>query len=243
MNINVSDIIERKMAQMEADGTIERKIEECLEKSILSAISSELDSYSFRRGIEEQLKSSVSNIAADCGLSGYNGFIAGKCKQIVQELFNDDISQKLDKALNDIMLQKHENVKLSDIFRRYREWVLENTDDDEKYEREQFTHVLEVKEDGAWTRYVCKFADHVLEHRGYGSEDPEVEIRFSAYGSDKEKCSITSLYIDGHSMKDSFKVGYLTDFEAFILNLYYNGTKIILNAKDVDEEPYFDIDI
>ena len=58
MNINVSEIIAAKLAQMDADGTIKRKIEESLEKSIMSAIASELESYSFRRGIEDQLKES-----------------------------------------------------------------------------------------------------------------------------------------------------------------------------------------
>lgn len=43
-------------------------------------------------------------------------------------------------------------------------------------------------------------------------------------------------------MKDSFKLSHLTDFEAFVLNLYYNGTKIIMDEDDVDEDPYFDID-
>ena len=27
-----------------------------------------------------------------------------------------------------------------------------------------------------------------------------------------------------------------------VLNLYYNGTKIIMDEDDVDEDPYFDID-
>ena len=48
--------------------------------------------------------------------------------------------------------------------------------------------------------------------------------------------------VDGHLMKDSFKLSHLTDFEAFVLNLYYNGTKIIMDEDDVDEDPYFDID-
>lgn len=242
MDINVSAIINEKLAQLEADGTIKRKIEESLEKSILSAISSELESYSFRRSIEEQLKAAVSTIAADCGLSAYNGFIAERCKQIVQHHFTEDIGEKVHKALTDIMFEKHTDIKLSDIFERYREWVLENTEESEKYERGEFTHALEVVEDGNFTRYVCKLADHVLENKSYYKEKPDVEIHLTAYGKETES-RISMLFLNGHYMKDSFKVGPISTFEAFILNLYYNETKIILDEEDVDTNPYFDVDI
>lgn len=243
MNIDVSQIIADKLAQLDADGTIKRKIEESLEKSIMAAISSELESYSFRNGIEKQLRDTVSTLAADCGLSAYNGFISARCKDIVQKLFTTDISEKVQKALDDIMFTKHENIKLSDIFKRYREYVLEHTDESDKYEREKFTHELEVEEDGLWTRYTCKFADHVLDGYGFTKEHPEIEIHLSTFGSSKETSKITVLYLNGRHMNESFKVGYLTDFEAFILNLYYNGTDIIMDAEEVDEDPYFDIDI
>ena len=242
MNINVTEIISEKLAQLDADGTIKRKIEESLEASIMSAISSELESYRFKNSIQEQMKNAVSSIAGDCGLSAYNGYIAEKCKAIVQNLFTTDISERVEKTLNDIMFTKHENIKLSDIFKQYREWVLEHTEETEKYEREKFTHVLEVEEDGAWTKYRCKFADRTLEGYGYSREKPDIEILFQVFQERKE-ASISMVYLNGHYMKDSFKVGRLTDFEAFILNLYYNETKIILDEEDVDEDPYFDIDI
>lgn len=242
MNIDVSQIVAAKLAQLDEDGTIKRKIEEALEKTIMSAITSELESYRFQHTIQDQMKDAVSSIAADCGLSAYNGYIAEKCKTIVHNLFTTDISERVEKALNDIMFTKYENIKLSDIFKKYRAWVLANTDESEKYEREMFTHVLEVKEDGAWTKYCCKFADHTLEGIGYAKEAPEIEIVFHVYQERKE-ASISMLYLNGHYMKDSFKVGRLTDFEAFILNLYYNETKIILDEEDVEEDPHFDIDI
>ena len=43
-------------------------------------------------------------------------------------------------------------------------------------------------------------------------------------------------------MRDSFNLGRLSDFDAFILNLYYNGTKFIMDVDKVEEEPYFDVD-
>ncbi len=238
MNINVSQIVTEKLAQLESDGTIKRKIEETLEKTIMDAITSELSSYSFRKEIAKQLEYAVSGIAASCGLAAYNGYIAEKCKAIVQEHFTADIGAKVEKSLKDIMFAKHEGVKLSDIFKKYREWVLSNTDESDKYDREEFTHELVEQHDGCWRKYTCRFADRKL----YGYDKPDIEIRFLKYGSNDED-SISSLYLNGHNVKETFKVGTITDFEAFILNLYYNDTKIILDPDNVDEDPYFDIDI
>ena len=59
MNINISEIVTAKLAQMDREGVIQRKIEETLEKTILGAITSELDSYAFRSEIGKQLRESV----------------------------------------------------------------------------------------------------------------------------------------------------------------------------------------
>lgn len=240
MNINVSEIINQKLEQLEQSGVIQRKIEESLEKAVLSAVQDEINSYRFRDGIHEQLREAVASIAKDCGLGAYNGFIAQRCRDIVSQMMSADLGERVQQAISDIMIQKHENIKLSDIFKRYRKWVLEHTEEYEKYERREFTHVLEEKPDGNWTTYICKFADHVLED-GLIKESPEIEIRLYHYNKDNV-CPITSLFLDGHYMRDSFKVCNLTEFEAFVLNLYYNGTKIVMDIDDVDEDPYFDVD-
>nr|DAH47779.1 MAG TPA: hypothetical protein [Caudoviricetes sp.] len=238
MNINVSQIVTEKLAQLEADGTIKKKIEEALEKTITEAIISELSSYSLRREIAKQLEDSVSGLAASCGLDAYNGYIAEKCKSIIQEHFTADIGAKVEKSLKDIMFAKHDGVKLSDIFEKYREWVLSNTDESDKYDREEFTHELVEQERGYWRTYTCRFADRKLDDY----EKPDIEIRFLQY-RDNDECSISFLYLDGHNVKETFKVGAITDFEAFVLNLYYNDTKITMDADNVEEDPCFDIDI
>lgn len=243
MNIDVSKIVSDKLEQLDADGVIKRKIEETVEKTVMESITSELSSYSFRNSISEQVKNSVSKVAADCGFSAYNGFIAQTVKTILQEQYSEDISEKVQKSLNDVLLQKHENIRLSDIFKRYREWVLENTDEDEKYERGEFTADLEVKEDGHFTHYTCRFADHPLKN-GYlgGKERGEIEIRFCVYG-EKQSETIYNLYLNDRNLKDTLKIGILSDFEAFIANLYYNNTEIALDVDNVDDDTSFDIDI
>lgn len=242
MEINISKIIADKLEQLDSDGIIKKKIEDALEKSIMESITSELNSYSFRKGISNQVAKSVSSVAADCGFSAYNSFIAERVKAIVQDMYSADIAQKVQNALNDVMLKKHENIKLSDIFNRYRKWVWEHTDEVEKYERQEYTGTLEIKERPPFTHYICLFADRPLEGVSRYEDPADIEIRLCTYKNEQET-RIASLYFNGRSMKDSFRIGTLSEFQAFILNLYYNETTILLDAEDVDDDSYFDIDV
>lgn len=242
MSFDFSGIIQAKLAQMEEDGTIQKKIEEALEKSVLCAVTSELESYSFRRSIEEQLKQSTSGIAEKCGLSSYNGFIAEKVAQIVRTMYTEDFAEKVKKALSDVLIVKHEGIKLSDLFERYREWVCSVTEESDKYERQEFTAKLETSESGPFTSYTITFADEPEENKYSWDKHGEIQIRFYVY-QDKEADSISSLWLHGHNVKETVALGYLTEFEAFLVNLYYNDTKIILDDVDPIDYKYFDVDI
>lgn len=242
MNLDITAIIEAKLAKMEEDGTIQKKIEEALENSVLAAITSELESYSFRRSIEGQLKESTSGIAAKCGLSSYNGFIVEKAAQIVRSMYTEDFAEKVQKALSDVLLVKYEGVKLSDLFARYREWVCSVTDEGDKYERQEFTAKLETSESGPFTSYTITFADEPMENKYSWDKHGDIQIRFFVY-QDKEADSISSLWLNGYNVKETVALGCLTEFQSFLVNLYYNDTPIILDQVDPDDYKYFDIDI
>lgn len=245
MNVDVSAIIAAKLAQLEEDGTIKKKIEEALEKSVMAAITSELEGYDFRRKISDQMKLALNGVAESCGLSAYNGFIAEKIRVIVQETCADDITAKVQATLDGVLLKKYENIKLSDIFKRYREWVCKNTDESDKYERGHYTAALDVDESGVFTHYKIQFADRpaATDRFSYDSnKHPDIEIRLSTYNNETT-AEIGSLYVNDHDLRSTLKVGPLTSFEAFLVNLYYNGTKIQMDPDDVDDSDYFDIDI
>ena len=242
MIIDISKIVGGKLSQLEADGTIQKAIEDSLEKSILSAVTSAVTGYHFKSQIEKQIADAVSGIAGKCGLSTYNGFIAQKAAEIVQNMYTKDISEKVQQALNDTLIHRYENVKLSEIFDKYRKWVKENTDEAEKYEYQHFTCELEVTEDGPWKKIVCRFADKPIEKTALYKERGGIEVRFFVYGN-KEKDSISSLWLNNKDLKSSVKIGTLTDFEAFLVSLYYNQTEIEIDEADVDEDNYYDIDI
>lgn len=239
MNINVSQIVADKLAQMETDGVVEKAIEASVEKVVLNAITSEIDSYSFRSTISEQVKSAVSEVASNCGFSAYNGMIAERIRTILQDMYTADIAQKVQNALDVTMLQKHETMKLSDIYKAYVEWVREHTDSDEQYDREHFTLDLDDRQDGSFRHIICHFADGP----DYRDANSQIEIRFCIYGGEKRLDHISSVTLDGHNVKNTIKLGTLTAFEALIVNLYYNETPIILDVDEVDtDDNYFEID-
>ena len=242
MQVDITKIVEEKLNQMERDGIIQKKIEDALEKSVLDAVTSSSGGYQFKRKIEEQLESDISYIAKNCGLSTYNAFIAEKAAEIVQNMYTSDIAQKVQDALNKTLVAQYKDIKLSDIFERYRTWVKEHTEESEQYEYERFTCELEENEDGHWTTFICRFSDHPIERTSYYKERPEIEIRILSYGG-KKQAKLSSVFLNNHNLKDTVKVGTLTDFEAFIVNLYYNETEIELDVDNVDQDNTFDIDI
>lgn len=244
MTIDISGIIEAKLAQMEADGVIRKKIEDALEKSILSAVTSELDSYNFTRELRDEMKKAVSGVAEQTGLAAYNGFIAQKARQIISEVLSDDLTAKIQTALDGVLLRKHEGVKLSGIFEKYNKWVCENVDESDKYDRRRYTAELERSESHGFIYYEVKLSEQPDATKSYSYDDdeiPDVSFRLSSWRG--EKFTISSVRLKGNDISKSLRIGVLSEIEAFIVNLFYNKTEIEVDMEDADDYGYFDVDI
>lgn len=232
MNIDFNQVVQRKLAQMEAEGVIQKKIEDALEKSIMDAIDSQLGSYSFRNALGKQMEDGISQVSKDCGLSAYNGFIAEKVKAILSDIVSDDLGKKIEAAVSGVLVQRYEGIKLSDIFKRYREYVMDSTDYSEKEDRQEFTMDLDAHEGygGNFTHYTCKFSPNP----DYDPDDSDsIEIYFCQYKD--EPCSIGSLTMGGLDMSKTLNIGYLDKFDQFLVNLLLNKTEIIMDVDSAED--------
>ncbi len=238
MIIDISKVIAEKMEQMQKDRVIEVKIEQTLEKVILDTISSELRSYAFTRTIADEVKKSIGDVASELGLGAYNAFIAKKVKDIVTGMYEADMAEKVTEALSNTLLKKYDEVKLSEIFDKYRDWLFAYVDESEKYERQHFCCDLEVRENGAFKHYEITLSEEKLT---CSTDRADISFKICQYGN--EKSYINFLCLDGNIMENTTRFGVLTEFEAFLLNLYYNKTPIILDVDDVDTCDTYDIDI
>lgn len=240
MNIDINAIVNNKLREMEENNTIEKLLEENIEKAITKGIEGALDSYSLKRQIEDKVEKQVSEVVKEIGFTGYNSFISEKVKMITEEICREDISEKIQKTFNEILVVKRENVKLSEIFEKYRDYMNENTDEADKYSLENFWVSVEESEYG-WITF--KMAKEKTD-RYSRSEDNYIEFTVHPNRDNKEIGSMSTVYIGDRRLETVLKLGTLSEIESLITNIYYNKTPIIIDIESEDDiETYFNIDI
>lgn len=240
MNINIQEIVDNKIRTMNEDGTITSAIEKTIEVTMLKAITDALGDYQLRNAIEKQVTQQVSSVVADIGFTAYNSFIAEKVKQITEGVCRVDISEKIQKVFDEMLVIKHESIKLSEIFEKYREWVCETVEDSDKYSFEHFHVKFEEDEQYGW--FNIELAQKKPKDRYSSSSDV---IKFTLHRAYKGKGTgyISSTYIDGVNIKEKFSFRHMSDIELLLVNLTYNETPIIIDIESVDDiDSSYDID-
>jgi hypothetical protein len=241
MNINIQEIVDNKIQELNNSGTIQAAIEATLEKTVIGAITSALSDYSLRNKIEKQVTEQVSEVVKDIGFTAYNTFIANKVKQITEEVCRADIAEKVQQALDDMLLKRREEIKLSEIFELYRKELCEDVEEQDKWDRGYFHVKFERNERYGW--YDIELAEEP-QRSGYSKYSRDIH-RFtlhqipdrSGYGY------ISTVYLEGQSFKDKFRFGRLSDIEGLLSNLAYNKTPVLIDIEDEDDiDNSFDID-
>lgn len=236
MELNIQTIADEKIRAMHESGEIKERIEKGISKTIYDAIDSAISSYKISNMIQNAVTESVSSVVAEVGFSAYNGFIAQTIKEITEVTMRDDIAKKIQKVFDDMLISKHDGIKLSEIFDLYRENIKFLTVESDQYEYRRFVCDLDQKEDGLFTWYTVRFHPKGLD----AYEDPDIEFRILVLG-EESKAKITSLTLDGDRVDKKLVLGRLGNVQTLLANLYFNETEIILDIDDVCDDNSYDI--
>ncbi len=225
------------------DGTVEKLVEQCIEKGISEALK-EVFSWSGegKKLIEEKLNETIVPVIER---HDFNQYLI-KLDSVLTEIINNTILADNKKMLENFkkLMKEPEakEVKLSDIFKRYCEHVAANVDtgeleaccDDGEPYYEHVTASMEVEhEDKGW--FKSSFDDCIVKFTC--EEDEELNCQIKLYKSTDEKnwnfrgCGDS---IDINSLRN------LSNFEVFLMTLKRGFVDIIMDKEsdcDDDIEP------
>lgn len=148
MNIDISQIVTDKVAAMESDGVIKTEIEKHVEDSVKEAIRNVFSGYRIRQEIETVLAQQVPGIVRQIGLDGYNAFVAETVKKLVVTAVKEDAAKVLNERIEEILLMKRKEIRVSEILKGYRDYANLNDDEDEKHDLNEITMDIPA----AWRR-------------------------------------------------------------------------------------------
>lgn len=248
MSIDINKITQEKITAMEESGEIREHIEENLKKLVMSSVTSALEGYEIRRKIQEKIKSQVSPCLDALDFTAYNSFICEKFRQITEEYLKKDIARKISETFDSIFMLKRESIKLSEIFVAYRQWLIDDLEENEQYElnNEFYASVEEDSKYGRWLE--CGLSKEAPEKSFMGSRKDIYTCDFGftvgSATSDRKIGKIISVYFEGSSVKEVLKINSYNKFQSLLLNLYYNETPIILDVESEDDiDTSLDLDI
>ncbi len=239
MNVNITEIVQNKIDSLAADQVIEKAITETFEKTIIKAVTDALDSYDLRKTIEKKVAVEVNGVVADLDFHSYNSFMCEKMMQIVNQTCKEDLCEKIEKKFKDIFLCQTEEIKLSDIFKRFKEIACESVDEASKYDRvyEGWHYKLEESDYG-WLDCELDYEDR---HHRYKSDSA---IAFTVHKNvdNKSKGWISSVYLDGHEINTKFTFKNLNDVEIMLVQAVMNKIPIVIDIDGDDVDNSWDID-
>lgn len=248
MNLDISGIIEEKITEMEADGSVREFIRKNIEESVKDAIKSALGGYKIRRAIEESFEQNFPEIVKDIGLSAYNSFIAETIRKTCIAKMEDDAQEKITKVIEQAVLLKRDEVYLSEILKEYRKEVNYNDDEEEKRDLNEkeggYTCAVRSRHStimpSDWIYYSLWFNKEGFKDQS-GYDEYDIVVIFSGLWEkkDERKVRINEIYFAGEKISKQFVNHMPSSFESLLMNLYMNKTPIILDIENYDAEDHY----
>lgn len=227
--MDINKIINEKLAEMEENGAIEKAIADNIEKTVINAVNSVMNSYGLQRSIEDKLRDEVNTIVAKVGFTAYNSYITDVIEKLLKEQAREDVKDKLTKCFEKAFKQKYECFKLSDIAKAYKE-MIDGLDIDERHEMSNGHFYVSITHENSgsfdYTRILFALKSNPLDYSDY-------TLRINCMKYKDEPDTITSMLYQGDDIANLINAKHFGELECLLANLYMNRTPIIL---DVDED-------
>jgi hypothetical protein len=227
---SIKDVISKKLE----DGSIEKLIEQQLEKGILNA----LDSMFGRCGdVTEVIKKQVKSVMIPyLERYDYSEYLIKLDSVLVDVLEASSLdNKKMLENFKELMLpEQRKAIKISELFEIWSKYVAEhvetsglevNCDDYVSYESVAVTLEVEHSEKRSYSSSYFDYAEIILECEH--DEDMNFAIRISRYTGSKDE----GWDISYDSAKNIRSLRNLNDFEILLMRLNQAGTKIILDTE------------
>ncbi len=232
--LDINKIAQDKITAMEESGQVKDHIEKEAEKLVLSSIANAMSGFDIRREIEKKAKESISQVIGALDFTAYNSFIAEKVRQLTEGALREDVAKKVQESLDSIFIRKRESIKLSEIFKAYREWLISDLDENEQYELDNHFYAETAEEDiERWLK--CRLSKEKPKSNYLGktyNSDFDFVFTISRESGNSNVGTILTAYIEGKNVQDHLKFYSYNDFEVLILNLLYNKTPIVIDIED-----------
>lgn len=231
MKLDIQEIINNKLSEMAQNKTIETQIQTSLENTILSSVSSSFGGYEFKRLIEGKVTEVLGESMKKFDFSAYQGFITDYFNKLINNTLKEDLRNKVEQSFNQILFTKRESIKLSEIYNIYRDYLLEELDEDEKYSlSNHFYHDISQSE------YTINIKLGRSEPTRFSCDDDSVVFEIwpekETIGANNEIGKLWRVDIEGKKVGEQLAFGNLSDFELLMTNLYFNKTKIEIDVWD-----------
>lgn len=239
MDININEIVGAKISEMHESGEIQKRVEDGVSKSIFEAIDSAVRDYSFKREIEKKVESELSVIAKSIDFSAYTALLTSRLEGMVNEYVKGELANKINDQFKKVYLNKPEQITLTQILDAYKEWLCSQLDDQEKDDNDSFA----IDVDRKYSSFLY-FKCGIPRKRTYLDEYKEKQFNFSFMYDDKEamKGHLFGATVEHINMKETMKIGDISDFEAMLISALFNETPIIIDIDAEEYDNYFDED-
>lgn len=231
MEININEIASAKIKTMEESGEIRKRIEDGVEKTVNEAIDSACKDYKFRSGISESISNLLGEVAKEVNFSAYANFLRDRMNEQIEMHVKNDMINLMRDSFEKMYFTVPEDIKLSDILNKYKEYIEDHLDSDDKKEWGHIEFSYEIE----YSSFI-RIKAGSPKPKSYGRYDKWIEITLFKPRSE-EKATISYIRFDGNDFKTCMDFGKLSEFEILMFNLMFTRKEIEV---DIDEDFCFD---